>query len=77
MENHEGKIVREKLLKSEPDYIVKWKKVGVDTYRYRIPECGWLVKVVSSKIKLDESKINIIDNTSSVCFVPDPDAKWF
>jgi hypothetical protein len=79
MGNPEGKTAREKiqmLNKSEPDHIVKWQKVGVDTFRYRIPDCGWLVKVVSSKIKLDESKINVVDNSSSVCFVPDPEAKW-
>lgn len=68
--------VKEVLDKSIPNHLVKWEKVGVDTYRYSIPSCGWLVKVISSKVKIDETKISVIDNTSSVCFVPDPDGKW-
>jgi hypothetical protein len=63
--------------KSKPENLIEWTKVGENTYRYRIPAIGWLVK---SKVR-DFDKANefggrITLTDGSICFVPDPDGNW-
>jgi hypothetical protein len=62
--------------KSEPNHLVEWKQVGENTYRYRIPEVGWLVKLMVRNFKATEFGGSVSFTEGSICFVPDPEGSW-
>jgi hypothetical protein len=62
--------------KSKPENLVEWKRIGENTYRYRIPDVGWLVKLIVRNFKANEFGGSVTSTEGSLCFIPDPEGKW-